>query len=288
MAKLRQPSLKAQRRRADILNYFAYAGVLFFFGLPMVWIISLSLRIPDEIWEISTNIIPKHPTLGNFWVVLQDGNIQTYLLNSVKLVGIGTVCAFVGAAPAAYAMSRLRFRGGEVLLVGVLALQMISPVVIMIPLYRLLADLRLLDSQLVTGLIYGALLMPFMVWVLKGFIDQIPVELDEAAMIDGCTRLQAFYKVVLPVAAPGVASAIVLAVIVAWGQFAVPYILLKRNSDLPIAVGILSLQTQQQYVQSSLGLLAAATLLAMAPVTALFLVMQRFVVQGLVRGAIKG
>jgi multiple sugar transport system permease protein len=281
-------TLKAQTRRHNIYNYIVYGFLLIFFGLPLLWITLLSIRTAEEVWTIASQPIPVNPTLENFSTVLRDGKIQGYLLNSVKLVGIGTFIAFIGAAPAAYAMSRLRFRGGRLLLVSVLALQMISPLVIMIPLYRMLADLRLLDSQIITGVIYGVLGMPFMTWVLKGFFDKIPVELDEAALIDGCTRFQAFYRIILPVARPGVSSAIVLAIIVGWGRFEVPYILLKRTADLPISVGILALQGQQQYSVSTQQLLAAATLVSMAPVVILFLLMQRFVIRGLTEGALKG
>lgn len=279
---------KARKRRYDALNYFVYLILLMFFGMPLLWIFLLSIRTAQEVWTIAAQPIPSNPTLENFAIVLRDGKIQGYLLNSVKLVGMGTILALIGAAPAAYAMSRLRFRGSQILLVGVLALHMISPLVIMISLYRMLANLGLLDSQLITGLIYAALSMPFMTWVLKGFFDSIPTELDEAALIDGCTRFQAFYKVILPVARPGVSSAIVLAIIAGWGRFEIPYILLKRTADMPISVGILALQGQQQYATSTQQLLAAATLVSMAPVVILFLVMQRFVIRGLTQGALKG
>jgi multiple sugar transport system permease protein len=280
--------IKAQTRLHNAINYVVYLLLLIFFGLPLLWIFLLSIRTADQVWTIAVQPIPAQPTLENFGIVLRDGKIQSYLLNSVKLVGMGTLLAFLGAAPAAYALSRLRFKGGRLLLVGVLALQMISPLVIMIPLYRLLAAINLLDSPLIVGLVYGVLAMPFMTWVLKGFFDGIPMELDEAALLDGCSRFQAFYKVVLPVARPGVSSAIVLAVIVGWGRFEVPYILLKRSADLPISVGILVLQGQQQYAISTQQLLAAATLVAMAPVVGLFLLMQRYVIRGLTDGALKG
>lgn len=288
MIRDRKFSPSKRQMQGDVLNYVGYGLILIFFGLPLVWLLSLALRSPQEIWEISVNLIPRNPTLDNFWVVFQDGKVRTYLFNSFKLVGLGTFVAFIGAAPAAYAMSRFRFQHANRILIGVLALQMISPVVIMIPLYRLLASARLVDSPWVTGLLYGALLMPFMTWVLKGFFDQIPTDLDEAALIDGCTRWQAFVRAVLPVAQPGVISALVLAVVVGWGQFAVPYILLKRNADLPFSVGILALQNQQQYTQSPLGLLAASTIIGMAPIIILFLVLQPLVVRGMIQGAVKG
>lgn len=287
-ARTRPNDIRTVTRRYNAVNYAIYLLLLIFFGLPLIWIVLLSIRTAEEVWTIAAQPIPTRPTLENFVIVLRDGKIQGYLLNSVKLVSIGTFLAFLGAAPAAYALSRLRFRGGRLLLVSVLALQMISPLVIMIPLYRMLADLRLLDSPIIVGLIYGVLAMPFMTWVLKGFFDSIPIELDEAALLDGCSRFQAFYKVVLPVARPGVSSAIVLAIIVGWGRFEVPYILLKRTADMPISVGILVLQGQQQYAISTQQLLAAATLVAMTPVVILFLLMQRYVIRGLTEGALKG
>ena len=281
--------MKGRRRlKLFVGTEIPIAAMVGFAVLPWFWMMLSSIRPERELTSQPIILWPQTLTLAHHIDLLGRTSFGQSLVDSF-IVAVGAVALGLSVAvPAAYAFSRFRFRFRDYLRTQFLVINMFPVVMLILPLFVLMRQYGLLDTYFALIIGHGTFTLPFGIWLLTSYFEGIPQELDEAAMIDGCTRLQAFYKVVLPVAAPGVASAIVLAVIVAWGQFAVPYILLKRNSDLPIAVGILSLQTQQQYVQSSLGLLAAATLLAMAPVTALFLVMQRFVVQGLVRGAIKG
>src|SRR5829696_6788047 len=151
-------------------------------------------------------------------------------------------------------------------LIGVLALQMISPLVVIIPLYRYFARLHLLDSHISTSMVYIAILVPIATWMLKGFFDGIPPALDEAAMVDGCTRFGAFLRVVLPLILPGLTSVFVLTAILAWGEFIVPYILLSKPSLLPISIGILNFQGN--YAQTSTQVVAAGGVLAMLPAIA--------------------
>jgi multiple sugar transport system permease protein len=192
----------------------------------------------------------------------------------------------VVSAPAAYAFSRLTFRGSGGLLIGVLGLQMVSPLVVVIPLYRYFDRLNLLDSYFSTSMVYIAILVPLATWMLKGFFDGIPPALDEAAMVDGCTRFGAFRRVVLPLILPGLTSVFVLTAILAWGEFAVPYVLISEPSKYPISIGILNFQGT--YATTSTNVLAAGGVLAMLPAIATFVILQRFIVRALTSGAIKG
>ena len=146
------------------------------------------------------------------------------------------------AAPAAYAFSRMVFRGRRSLMLAVLALQMISPLILAFPLYRYFASLGLLDSIPATSLVYIAILTPLATWMLKGFFDGIPVELDDAALVDGASRWHAFRAVILPVARPGLTAVFVIMALLAWAEFVIPYILLTNPANLPISVGILNFQ----------------------------------------------
>ena len=191
----------------------------------------------------SLRLIPETPTLENYVEVLNTAQFPVFLINSLKLSVAGSIGAMVVAAPAAYAFSRLDFRGKQrAPASAVLALQMISPLVIAIPLYSYFARLDVLDSHFSTAMVYIAILMPLATWMLKGFFDGIPRALDEAAMVDGANRFGAFCRVILPVALPGVTSVFVLMAILAWGEFVIPYILLSEPSLLPISVGILNFQ----------------------------------------------
>jgi multiple sugar transport system permease protein len=279
-------SRKARGRIGDLLTYLVFAVALVFFGGPLLWVLSLSIRTQQEVYITSLRLIPETPTLENYVEVLTTAQFSVFLINSLKLSVAGSVGAMVVAAPAAYAFSRLDFRGSNALLIGVLALQMISELVVIIPLYRYFARLNLLDSHFSTSMVYIAILVPLATWMLKGFFDGIPSALDEAAMVDGCTRFGAFLRVVLPLILPGLTSVFVLTAILAWGQFIVPYILLSKPSLLPISVGILNFQGN--YAQTSTQVVAAGGVLAMLPAIATFVILQRFIVRALTSGAIKG
>lgn len=281
--------MKGRRRgqvMADALTYLVFAFALLFFGGPLLWVLSLSIRTQQEVFITSLRLIPESPTLENYIEVLVSAQFSVFLINSLKLAVAGSLGAMVVAAPAAYAFSRLDFRGKGSLLIGVLALQMISPLVIAIPLYRYFARLNVLDSHFSTAMVYIAILVPLATWMLKGFFDGIPPALDEAAMVDGCTRFGAFRRVVLPLILPGLTSVFVLTAILAWGMFEVPYILLSEPSLLPISVGILNFQGN--YASTSPNVLAAGGVLAMLPAIATFVILQRFIVRALTSGAVKG
>lgn len=275
-----------RRRRAHVLTYLAYFFCLVFFGLPMLWLLSLSFRTAEEVYTAALKFIPDNPTSFNYISVLSSGRFQQYLLNSLKLTMAGAFGAMLFAAPAAYAASRMRFRGRSLFLIGVLSLQMISPLVIMIPLYRFFAGIGLLDSHLSTAMVYMAILVPLGTWILKGFFDGIPHEIDEAAFVDGCNRFQAFRRVILPVSLPGFAAAFLLTAILAWGEFVVPYILLSEPAMQPVSVGILAFQGS--FAQTATQVLAAGAILAMVPAVAVFILLQRFIIQALTSGAVKG
>jgi multiple sugar transport system permease protein len=279
-------SRKTQRLFGDALTYLVFLFALVFFGGPLLWLLSLSIRDQTEIFITSLRLIPENPTLENYTEVLYTAQFSVFLLNSLKLALAGSIGAMVISAPAAYAFSRLSFRGSGGFLVGVLALQMVSPLVVVIPLYRYFDRLNLLDSYFSTSMVYIAILVPLATWMLKGFFDGIPPALDEAAMVDGCTRFGAFRRVTLPLILPGLTSVFVLTAILAWGEFVVPYVLISEPSRYPISIGILNFQGN--YASNSTNILAAGGVLAMVPAIATFVILQRFIVRALTSGAIKG
>jgi multiple sugar transport system permease protein len=277
----------ARRARVDdAFNYLGLGLVLLFFGVPLLWILSLSLRPQEDILVTTVNPVPENPTLGNYGEVLSSAQFPRFLFNSALLSVMGSVGAMLVAAPAAYAFSRMVFRGRKGLLLGVLALQMISPLVLAFPLYRYFASLGLLDSIPVTGFVYIAILMPLATWMLKGFFDGIPTEPDDAAMIDGASRWMAFRRVILPVSLPSLTAVFVITALLAWAEFVVPFILLSDPSNLPISVGILNFQGN--FATNATGILAAGSVLAIAPAILLFVVLQRYIVGAFVAGALKG
>ena len=279
-------TIAQQERRDDVATYIGLGAVLLFFGAPLLWVVSLSFRDAAEVLASTISPIPDNPTFSNYSEVLGSAQFPRFMLNSAILSAIGAIGTILVAAPAAYAFSRIDFAGRKHLLLGVLALQMISPLVLAFPLYRYFASLGLLNNLPATGLVYIAVLMPLATWMLKGFFDGIPKELDEAAMIDGANRWRAFIRVVLPIARPGLTAVFVIMALLAWADFVIPYILLTGPSHLPIAVGILNFQGT--YATNATGILAAGSVIAVLPAILLFVVLQRFIVGAFIAGALKG
>lgn len=277
--------MNSRARNEAILIYLALGLILLFFALPLLWLLSLSIRTPAEILIAEVRIVPHSPTLQNFAEVLENRQFFGYLWNGVKLSLVGAAGACVAAAPASYAFSRFQFHGKTQLLFAVLGFQMISPLVIMVPLYRYMQALGLTESHLGATLVYAAVAAPIATWTLKGSFDAIPEELDEAAMIDGCTRLQAFLRITLPVGLPGLASTFALTTMLGWSQFIVPFILLSQPDMLPISVGIFNFLGA--YTGSATQLVAAASVLSLLPAIIIFLFFQKFVIGALTAGALK-
>ncbi|MBV6656780.1 MAG: carbohydrate ABC transporter permease [Devosiaceae bacterium] len=275
-----------QARLGDAATYALLTLLGLFFVAPFMWLFSLSIRTPAEVFLGASRFIPEAPTLANFQGILSDPAFLTYLWNGLKLSVLGGGLAVTLAIPAAYSFSRLRWRGMSALLVAILAVQMISPLVLLVPLYQWLSALDLLNTQLTVIAIYGALGMPLAVWLLKVAFDAIPVEIEEAAHVDGATRWTVLIKLTLPLARPGIASAFILAVVMNWSQFLVPFILLERDSDWPISVAIFNFAGSTS--ASTTQVLAAACLIALIPAVTVFVLLQRMIVSALISGAVKG
>ncbi|WP_245731529.1 carbohydrate ABC transporter permease [Loktanella fryxellensis] len=273
-------------RWGDVATYLLLGVLGVFFALPFAWLLSLAVRTPAEVYLGAARFIPQAPTLDNFALILSDPAFLTYLWNGLKLSAAGATLAVLLAIPAAYAASRLDFKGKNAILVGILAVQMISPLVILVPLYRWMVALDLLNRDLSVIAVYGALGMPLAVWLLKVTFDAIPKDLEEAAAIDGASRLTTLLRITLPLARPGIASAFILAMVTNWSQFLIPFILLERDGDWPISVAIFNFAGSTS--ASTTQVLAAACIVAVLPAVAVFVALQRMIVSALVVGAVKG
>ena len=273
-------------RWGDAATYAVLGLLALFFAAPFAWLLSLALRTPAEVFLGAARLIPEAPTLGNFGRILSDPAFLIYLWNGLKLSASGGALAVALAIPAAYACARLRFRGKRAVMIAILAVQMISPLVILVPLYRWMSALDLLNRDLSVVAVYGALGMPLAVWLLTVAFDAIPTEIEEAAVVDGASRLRVLTRITLPLARPGIASAFILAMVMNWSQFLVPFILLEQDGDWPISVAIFNFAGSTS--ASTTQLLAAACLIAVVPAVAVFVALQRMIVSALIAGAVKG
>lgn len=265
--------------------YVVYLLVAIFFLFPILWTFSLSLKSVQELYQVPPSLVPSKPMWENYTYVLTQCQFGLGIKNSLIISG-GTIAGtLLITVPAAYCFSRMRFRFKKQLQFFILMFQLISPLVAVIPLYRYFSKMNLLNTHLSVIIVCIATSAPFQVYYLKGFIDTIPKDLDDAAMIDGCTRMGTLIRVLLPVVAPGLLSSVLLIFISSWSQFIIPYILIDKASLMPAAVRLSNLQSSLREITTHY--LAAASILSILPVVVIFILLQKYIVSALTDGAVK-
>jgi trehalose/maltose transport system permease protein len=253
--------------------------------VPVVWIISLSFKDPATISDGA--FIPHKWTWKNYSSIFQQSLFTDALRNSIGIALISTLIAVIIASMAAYAISRLEFPGKTAILAAALAIAMFPPISIVGPLYNLWRNLGLFDTW--QGLIipYLTFTLPLAIYVLSAFFREIPWELEQAAQVDGATPFQAFQKVIVPLAAPGVFTTAILVFIFAWNDFIFAVSLTSTNHAQTVPAAISSFPGASQF-QTPIGSIAAAAVIVTIPIIVLVLLFQRRIVAGLTAGAVKG
>ena len=256
-------------------------------GFPIFWMLITSVKTSADVNQLVPQFWPRHFTWSSFSEVLDDPIFRDDLLNSLIItlctVAISLVVGFFGAL----AISRFRFAGRKVFIVAVLIVQMIPLTALTIPMSLLLDSAHLKNTLSGVIVVYLMFTMPFTVWTLRTFIVNVPRELDEAALIDGCNRWQVFYKVILPLVGPGLVATGVYGWVLAWNEFVLANTLLLDNDKQTLMVYLLQFQSSPTHGADFGGLMAAATLTAL-PVVVLFVVFQSRISAGLTQGAVKG
>ncbi|MDH7485776.1 MAG: carbohydrate ABC transporter permease [Anaerolineae bacterium] len=277
-------STTSGRIRTAILAYLIVIVSLIFFILPMLWIFYTSFRTQASIFTGDVISPLKDYTLENFATILLVTDFPTYFRNSLEIALVVTMLSLFCSIIAAYGLSRFDIKGKNALIVGIFSTQMFPQVLLIIPMFLVLFSLGLIDK--VIGVVLGQmiLVLPFQVWMLKGYFDNLPIELDEAARIDGCSIARRLISVVLPVALPGIMVAAFFSFVVSWGDYLIVSIICQsqRTATLTLVV---------QRLGSSLlirwGQVAAACVLTIVPTIILFSFVQNRLVEGLTAGAIR-
>ena len=252
---------------------------------PFLIMMTTMIRDGSEIYLRPPRWFPEAPTLGNLTAVWGEYNLFTYFQSSF-IVAVGTTLLnIVLSIPAAYAVARLRFPGRSFSLYLFLAIQMFSPVIVVISLFRMFARTGLIDSYLSLILANTVFTMSFTIWMMTGYFRSIPIQIEEAARIDGCSRVQTIRRIMLPVAAPGLVTAIIYTFIWAWNEFLFALSFIKSVEKMPLTLGIYRFVGRWS---TQWELLTAAAFLALIPVVLLFYLIERRLVQGLAGGAVKG
>jgi multiple sugar transport system permease protein len=264
---------------------FAVIGVLVYALIPVIWIASLSLKTPESIGDGS--FLPTHWTLHNYTTAFKTGFFTAALRNSIGIALITTVIALAFASMAAYAITRLDFPGKTAILAGALAVTMFPAISIVGGLYNVWRNIGLFDTWLGLILPYLSFSLPLSIYILSAFFREIPWDLEKAAQMDGATPLQAFWRVILPLAIPGVFTAGILTFIAAWNDFLFANVLTATNSARTAPVA-LSYFTGASQFQQPAGAIAAGAVIVTVPILIMVLIFQRRIVSGLTAGAVKG
>jgi multiple sugar transport system permease protein len=256
-----------------------------FSTLPIVWLFLTSLKPEEEIVTRSLRYLPDRFTLEHYAAIWHQSGFPNLLLNSAVTTGLTVVLCLATGTMAAYAFSRANFPGRRVLLLAYVVVRMFPAVLMLIPLFILMREMRLLDTNLGLALAYTSFLLPLFVWIMKGFFDAVPPDLEDAARIDGCTRLGAMARVILPVVRNGVLATTVFVAIAAWNEFLFALMLTTSSGSRTWPVG---LQLMVGEFQLPWGMLSAGGMISILPPVLLFALVQRTMVRGLTAGILKG
>lgn len=283
----RQVSVNRRRRRTALKSSYNFVGglLIVLIGFPVYWMVATAFKPGNKALQYTPEWFPWPITFDNVTAAVHKDFFLSSLRNSVEVVLSVVVLALLVGALAALAVSRFSFRGRSVFIVLMVGIQMVPLAGLVIPLFRVLADAHLTDRIPGLVLAYLTFVLPFTVWTLRGFIINIPVELEEAALVDGCTRTSAFFRVTLPLIAPGLVATGIFAFIQAWNDFLLALTIMQNNKDYTATVW-LSFFTNRQGT-SYPQLMAGSTIIA-APIVVFFMAIQHRVASGLTAGAVKG
>jgi len=251
---------------------------------PVLWVFKMALT-PSQGFDASPNPFPTDPSLANFEHVLFDLPFFTWLFNSVVISAATTLLGVFLACTSAYALSRFRFPGRAPAMLSFLVTQMFPGVLMMIPLYLIMDSLGLLNQLLGLVLVYATTAIPFCVWMLKGYFDTIPKELEEAALMDGASTGMIFWRIMLPLSLPAVAVTALFSFMTAWNEFILAAVFMNDENKYTLPVGLKQMVGQ---FATEWGNFAAAAILVSIPVVALFFALQKNLVGGLTSGGVKG
>lgn len=279
-------------RRKIFLTLLTIPVLLFIF-LPILWLVSASLSTQVELYAVPTHWIPQNPTFQNYLDIFLPSGAATSvprtfavsIWNSFKIASVVTLICIVIGSCAAYALVRIPFRFNHTIQIGILGTRMIPEVSLVLPLFIIASSLALINKPGVLIITYLSFALPFAIWMMAAFFQTVPLELEEAARLDGCTRLQILFKVVMPIAVPGLISTAMFTFLLAWDEFFYALIFTSTldAKTAPVAIA----EFVGRYAVNITGMMAGGVLVALPPIILAF-IFQRYIVSGMTAGAVKG
>jgi multiple sugar transport system permease protein len=280
--------IESGRRRslgASARLYILLAIYLLVATFPFYYMGLTSLRTQKDVYDRAHMLTPRNLTFENYATVLGTTGMRIWLTNSTLVALASTTIAVAISVLAAYSLARLRFFGSQTLAKSVLFMYLVPSSLLFIPLYLIISNLRLLNTLWALIISYQTFNVPFCTWLLLGYFRSLPEELEDAARIDGCSRLGVLGRIVLPLAGPGIVTAFIFGFTNSWNEFLFAVVMAQRTELRTVPAGLYTFQVGDVLLW---GQLMAAALIATLPVVLLFMLVQRFVVQGLTVGAVKG
>lgn len=275
------PRTGARRAGYDLLGLAAFAVLAF----PVYWLLVSAFRPNHEIRSYDQSLWPASFTLDNFHRAVESRFFGTAVQSSLVICGVSVAGALLVGTVAAFAVARFGFAGRRAFMTVLVVVQLLPPTAMLIPIYLQLNALGALNEYWGVIVVYLVTVLPFVTWMIRGFVVNVPVELEESAMVDGCTRLGAFRRIVLPLLAPGLAASSVFALITAWNEYLFAYVLLQDNDKYTLNVWLMNFTTDRG---TDYGALMAGSVIVAAPVVVFFLFVQKKMAAGLTSGAVKG
>lgn len=267
-----------------LLIYLILLVLALIYISPIYWTLITSLKKLPEMMSNTPTFFPMDGTLQHYRDVLYDSNYVTFMENSILVGGAATLLTLLLSIGAAYSLSRLRFWGKTIFSLGILLVYLFPGILLIIPLFRVMANLGLYDDVRSVILVHVILALPFGIWTLRSFFDGVPVELEDAARIDGANRLRVLVQIFLPLVTPGIATVAIFSFVVSWNDYLFPVILLSSPDKQTIPVGIAGWTSAYSI---NWGQVSAASMLTVIPVVLFFALVGRYFVQGLAAGAVK-
>ncbi len=277
--------MTTQRRALKGLGNGVLVVMVLWTAIPFYWMIATSLKYDKEIYGYEATLIPQRPTMANYATVFRETPYLLYLRNSVAVAVGSTVLSMIIAVLGAYAIARLNFPGRALLARSLVFTYLVPTSLLFIPMFALMSVLRLTDSLHGLIIAYLGFDVPFCTWLLMGYFKSVPVELEEAARVDGCNRVGALLRVVLPMSLPALVVVTFFSFTHAWNEFLYAYVFTSTTSARTVTTGLVNFMSQDVFFW---GPLMASTVMSALPPVLMFLVFQRWVVKGLTLGGVKG